>query len=437
MLPVALHSALAILFSATIFPSTVSSFYITKCHGVLLPLRSTLQEHKRLLQESTESPAFTHTKANDLTAASEAGLAPVTSAIYLLKRDIVWCRFSPSDFAGLHDYARRLVVRASGMSAYFGIIDPTRERFPTTPGPSVPGSPARSPGPSRPPSVHEDIGTGVTETHKAPFGWTPSVDGSVTLAPSDSTPESPVQPGSIRGARRRNGHSRHPRFSEHKASLAHEHIHYKTHHRHNHIMSHGPLLPLVRKGPGSSQPAVGLYEATRYAGLEEKLAHPGMVCNTEKFHRLLKNCCEDMLEVADEVFVALDGWLNTVTSKSRFKFWRNKEECRKTAKEALDGYVQLKEKMDRVLEVFEKEKRSVVLADASHCTADRLCSHIVVDPYRASLDPKAGNAEGSHSPSHRHLFHCYVYQYHLWQFVKVLSELVRWLLPRTVHGYLT
>ena len=61
----------------------------------------------------------------------------------------------------------------------------------------------------------------------------------------------------------------------------------------------------------------------------------------------------------------------------------------------------------------------------------------MVEPYRASLDPKAGNAEGSNPPSHRHLFHCYVYQYHLWQFVKILSELVRWPLPRTIHTYLT
>lgn len=53
----------------------------------------------------------------------------------------------------------------------------------------------------------------------------------------------------------------------------------------------------------------------------------------------------------------------------------------------------------------------------------------MVDPYRASLDPNAGDAEVSGAPSHRHLFHCYVYQYHLWQFVKILSEVVRWLLP--------
>jgi hypothetical protein len=87
------------------------------------------------------SPEFNPTKAAELVAASEAGLVPVASAIYLLKRDVVWCRFSPGDFAKLHDYARRLVVRASGMCAYFGVIDPTRERFPTTPAPLFPETP--------------------------------------------------------------------------------------------------------------------------------------------------------------------------------------------------------------------------------------------------------------------------------------------------------
>lgn len=64
-----------------------------------------------------------------------------------------------------------------------------------------------------------------------------------------------------------------------------------------------------------------------------------------------------MLEVADESLEALDGWLSTVTNKSRFKFWRNKVEYQKTEQERVSGYVQVKEKLDRVLELFEKEKR--------------------------------------------------------------------------------
>lgn len=426
MLPIALHAALALFFSATIFPSTVSSFYISKCHGILLPLRSALQEHRRLLQSSTKSPEFVHTRASALVAASEAGLVPVTSAIYLLKRDIVWCRFSPSDFAKLHDYARRMVVRASGMCAYFGVIDPTRERLQTTPATSAPGSPVRSPGTSRPPSVHrEDTETDVTETPHTPFVRTPTTASSVTPVPSESVPDSSHQSGSVRHARRRNVRTR---FSGHKPSVHHEHIHHRPHHRHKHPVSHGPLLPLVLGGPNSSQPAVGLYESIRYADLEEKFSHPDVEHNTEKFHRLLRDCCDDMLGVADETFVALDDWLNTVTNKSRFKFWRDKEQRKKVEKEALDGYVELKEKLDRALEAFEKEKRCVYWIVGSHCVADCLQRLIVVDPYRASLDPKAGDAELNDAPSHRHLFHCYVYQYHLWQFVKILSELVCWLL---------
>jgi hypothetical protein len=73
-----------------------------------------------------------------------------------------------------------------------------------------------------------------------------------------------------------------------------------------------------------------------------------------------------MLEAADETLVVLDAWLNVVTNKSRFKFWRNKTEHEKSEKERFDGYVQLKEKLDRTLEVFEKEKRYVDLSVGFH-----------------------------------------------------------------------
>lgn len=357
MYPLALHSGLSIFFSATIFPSTVSSFYISKCHGVVLPLRSTLQEHRKLLQMSTESSDFKPAKAGGLAAASEAALVPVASALYLLKRDIVWSRFSPSDFAKLHEYARRLVVRATGMCAYFGAIDPTRERFPTTPGPGTP--PQTASPPSRPTSAHREIPeTDVTEATHVPFEQTSTMDSSITPVPSESPADSPLQPGSIRNTRRRNVGTRHPHFSEPKSSsVHHEHIHHRPHRRHKHPMSHGPLLPLVTGKQTHTQSPVGLYESIRYADLEEKFSHPSAASNTEKFHLLLKESCDEMLEVTDETLVVLDSWLNTVTSKSRFKFWRNKAEYRTAEEERVGGYVQAKEKLDRVLEVFEKEKR--------------------------------------------------------------------------------
>lgn len=360
MLPIALHSGLALFFSATVFPSTVSSFYISKCHGVLLPLRSTLQEHRRLLQASTESSDFNPTKASGLASASEAALVPVASALYLLKRDVVWGRFSPSDFAKLHEHARRLVVRATGMCSYFGAIDPTRERFPTTPGTSVPGTPPQSASTSsRPTSIHrETTETDATETPHVPLEQTSTVDSSTTPAPSETLADSPLQPGSIRNSRRRNVGTHHPRFSEPRSPSTHRaHIHHRPHHRHKHPMSHGPLLPLVMGKQSSTQSPVGLYESIRYADLEEKFSYPSMASNTERFHLLLKECCDDMLGVTDEALEALDGWLNTVTNKSRFKFWRNKVEYQKTEQERVSGYVQAKEKLDGVLEIFEKEKR--------------------------------------------------------------------------------
>ena len=255
------------------------------------------------------------------------------------------------------------------MGAYFGVIDPTRERFPTTPVPSDPDSPvSRSIGTSQSRLVvYEDDETGINGSSRTTFEHSPTINTSTTSNPSESTLGSPLQPGSIRNSQRRNIRTR---FTEHRTPLTHhEHIHHRPHHRRKHIPSHGPLLPLILDGPNSSQPAVGLYESIRYVGVERKLAHPAGICNTERFHRLLRECCDDMLEVADETLVALDGWLNSVTNKSRFKFWRDKEECKKRNQGKLDELVQLKEKVDRLLEVFEKEKRCVGLVSRSHCFA--------------------------------------------------------------------
>jgi len=41
---------------------------------------------------------------------------------------------------------------------------------------------------------------------------------------------------------------------------------------------------------------------------------------------------------------------------------------------------------------------------------------LVLDPYRPAFDPKHLSSDGEvEIPHHRHLFHCYTYQYHLLQ----------------------
>ena len=48
-----------------------------------------------------------------------------------------------------------------------------------------------------------------------------------------------------------------------------------------------------------------------------------------------------------------------------------------------------------------------------------------MDPYRPAFDLKhVPSDEDAEVPPHRHLFHCYVYQYHLMQFAQVLIEMV-------------
>ena len=50
---------------------------------------------------------------------------------------------------------------------------------------------------------------------------------------------------------------------------------------------------------------------------------------------------------------------------------------------------------------------------------------IVLDPYRAMFTSTDDTLTEREITSHRHLFHCYVYQYHLMQFATSIQDAVR------------
>ncbi|KAG6834861.1 hypothetical protein H0H93_006863, partial [Arthromyces matolae] len=146
VLPLAFHSAIALLTSIVIFPTTISANFTTSLSNVLSPLIKALEQHKAVLEISSRDPTFPEAAALIATTVAEAdsALTPVNAAVRLLRSDLIYCRFSPDDFLPFHDLVRRAAVRANGMGVYFSIIDPTRPRFPTTPAPSAPQSPALS-----------------------------------------------------------------------------------------------------------------------------------------------------------------------------------------------------------------------------------------------------------------------------------------------------
>jgi hypothetical protein len=337
VVPLAMAGGISLFFSATLFPSTISALFTSKCHAVVVPLISVLSEHQRLLKMSAHDPTFSAAKVSALITGSEAALAPLAATLNNLKRDIVWSRVSPSDFAKLYGWARRLVIRANGMSVYFTLIDPTRERFPVTPAPSHPATPITgTPLASRPTSIHEGA------EDDAPY----------EPEHSESTSGSPHP--SVRFARRRHmPHIHLPHSALPNHHTAHEHAHHRNH------LSHGSLLHLaLTQTAKPKQAAVGTFESHRYANIETKVfSNPASADYTENFHTLLGESSEEVLEVYNEVLTRIDTWFDNVLSSWRFSFWRKQVDIQKERAEHLLSCEKLKEKLDDALERFRKEKR--------------------------------------------------------------------------------
>jgi len=134
-IPLAMHSAVALVVSALVFPSSISAQFTDRLQASAAPLITGLELHRTLLRTPTDSPDFSTKGIIAAVNQADGSLANLAAAARLLKIDIIYGRFGPSDFEELHKLMRRLVVRSNGMTVYFTLLDPTRERFPVTPAP--------------------------------------------------------------------------------------------------------------------------------------------------------------------------------------------------------------------------------------------------------------------------------------------------------------
>ncbi|KAG6878663.1 hypothetical protein C0992_007731 [Termitomyces sp. T32_za158] len=174
VLPLVFHSAIALITSICVLPSSISAHFTRSLSGVLGPLISALGQHKDILATSTRDPTFSEAAALIAKTVSQAdnALSPLAAASRLLRSDLIYGRYSPADFVPFQDLARRAAVRANGMGAYFSLIDPTRPRFPATPAASVPQTPALS----RQPSLDGNDASGLTlnQARLTPISSSPS-----------------------------------------------------------------------------------------------------------------------------------------------------------------------------------------------------------------------------------------------------------------------
>ncbi|KAJ7510139.1 hypothetical protein B0H11DRAFT_1957855 [Mycena galericulata] len=351
ILPISFHSAIALICSVVVFPSTISSQFTTRLAVVLGPLAKSFELHQAILTQDPYSAAFSSMVATNAAsvAKSEAALAPLAASARLLKSDLVYSRFGPTDFITLQDLAKRMAVRANGMTTYFTVIDPTREKFPVTPGHSrggtpVPGSPAISRPPSPPPPM------------------TPSRE----HVEEESAPPTPT---------RRNRHSYH-------------------HHPHHHGLLHNSILHLSL-GRKKSQHAVGVFESHRYLDLEAHLNHPETEAHTRETSQLLSQSCTPLLKSCQDSLLWIQDWLGYVR-RGLLARWLSGAKHQRDLEQRIGELNKIRANLTNTLDEFRKEKR-----------------HLVLEPWRPSFDPDHDPEQ--EMPPHRHLFHCYVYQYHLIQ----------------------
>ncbi|KIY44983.1 hypothetical protein FISHEDRAFT_50366 [Fistulina hepatica ATCC 64428] len=395
VLPLALHSAIALVTSVFIFPSSVSAQFTTRLQLVLLPLESALDMHRKLMKMVTDSDDFAPTAK--LLAAfvnkSEATLIPLAASSRLLPSDLVYSRFAPKDFIALQKLVRRMTVRANGMGVYFTLIDALRERFPVTPAPSMPATPGW-----------------VTPT--AVRSRAPSVERGGSVHHGDSEPESPgdsVSPTPCSSSRaqsiaQKGPHSRRRHAHYSHAGSQHRHSHNHYHHYHHHSLAHqlhNSLLHLATSRR-AEQPVVGVFESYRYLDLEAThFNEPDTEETMAHCKELLSISCDPLLVECRSVLAHCREWLHGVR-KGRFQFWVKAANVQKSRQERILEFRRKREHLVSVLEELRSQGRLSVLE--------------VFQPAFESQDIDV--------PSHRHLFHCYVYQYHLMQFADITVEML-------------
>jgi hypothetical protein len=134
ILPLAFASALSLLGSIFLFPSSISAQFTARLQGVLTPLISAIELHRTLLNtpfptDSDTSSSMSMTqyteKVNDASAsikASEAALGSLAASTRLMSSDLIYGRFCPLDFTAFHRMCRKMSGRTNGLAAFFALV---------------------------------------------------------------------------------------------------------------------------------------------------------------------------------------------------------------------------------------------------------------------------------------------------------------------------
>jgi hypothetical protein len=288
MIPLSFHSAISLLGSILIFPSTISAQFTSRLQTHLTPLILSIEQHRQLLGSSVASNEFMTLASSikSLNSASEGNLIGLAVSERLLQSDIIWARFAPCDFSSFHSLGRKLSARADGLTRYFSLANPGIDTFPSTPIPSGYNTPApATPHLSRAPSIertegrpkiHIEIRSREADTHQV----------NSTAYEENSPAQEATSSRSVRAMGSPNASSRaldgtvvpsQPPTPTTPSHRHHSHSHHHRHHSHSHPHHghhlHNALLHLSLGGK-REEGVVGVFESQRYMNLEARRHDP-------------------------------------------------------------------------------------------------------------------------------------------------------------------
>ncbi|KAF8811417.1 hypothetical protein BYT27DRAFT_7336184 [Phlegmacium glaucopus] len=435
ILPLAFHSALALVGSILIFPSTISAQFTTRLQDVLTPLISAIDLHRTLL--NTPFPIDSDTPSSSMNMieytesvnaastsikASEAALGPLAASARLMKSDLIYGRFAPLDFKAFQKMFRQMSAGMDGLATFFSIVGvgpgagigmgtddsgTPAHTVPNTPGMGTPAA-----GPSRRTSLDK-------------------------LYDDEGKPHTPSRPHSIQS---HSNVASSPRHSVHDPQH-HHHSHHHSHshpHNHHHLL-HTSLVSISRPSQRMSydkpnrghetEHAVGTFESQRYLNLEAtRLWDPNREEWTRKSMQILGESCDPVLEVCRDGLTAVNAWLGGVRN-GRFTYClgiRREERDREVAENA-KKVKDLREKICSVLESFRGDKRLRILdpyRPVFETSTSPSRKHQSAKSEHDDIDENYGTDNEYQTPPHRYLFHSYFYQYHLIQVCSIVIEIL-------------
>lgn len=364
VVPLSIHAGLSILCAALIFPTTMTAQYTGAFSGALMPLNQVLSLYRDIFKMDPCSIEFSTTARaiQSLVEKAEGGLNGAGAASRLLKRDVLWGRFSPNDIGSLEVLLRLMVVRSNGMGVYFTLIEPTRERFPATPARSAPGTPMGSRTPTRPStpvdSGPDDSGEILKRRRRPAEQPSSLLRQSVTQEVSDRLAN--------QASENLNGDEKHEHERGwHRGWARHLHHHKRiSHHQHDNQL-HLSLLQFAHSlspGLGHSsvnlppKPPVGVFESQRYMTREAtRLGYNASPGTTALFVSLLSESCDDLLQHCQVSLKVVQEWMGSVRRGS----FTNRSKIEQERQRRLANLEKVDAELKAAIETFMHDKRHV------------------------------------------------------------------------------